>query len=280
MIRRLASIRPSRLFVICDGPREGVPGEYQATADVRRLFERLPWSCEVRLNFSERNLGCRHRVVTGLNWVFEQVDRAVILEDDCIPSDTFFPFCSQLLERYADDLRVGSICGMTHDDQALQAPESYRFSRYCFVWGWATWRRAWKLYDESMTSLSDGTMDPLLREILPSLWARLYWKMLFLRCANGKLNTWDYQWALTCWRQGLMHAVPCVSLVENIGIGPGSTHTRKSTLDVNNILALRFPLLHPHAVESDRLRDDAVERRVFSKGPINRMKWIIRRFFL
>ena len=279
LIRRLATVRPSRLFVVCDGPRKGVAGENQATSDVRRLFERLPWSCEVVRNFSEQNLGCHHRVVTGLDWVFDQVDRSVILEDDCLPCSAFFPYCEQLLARYADDCRVASVCGMTHDVTPEFPLQSYRFSRYCFVWGWATWRRAWRLYDGAMTPLHDGSIDAVLRANLPDAWSRMYWKMLLQRCSEGRINTWDYQWVLTCWKQGLVHAIPSVSLVENIGIGEDSTHTKKTTTDLGNILTVQFPLVHPLTVEANRTKDNVIEQRIFSKSAMSRLRWLVRKYF-
>jgi hypothetical protein len=278
LLRRLAGVKPKCLYVICDGPRDKVPGEDAAVAKVKELFDRLPWPCEVIRNFSDVNLGCGKRVASGLDWVFANVEQAIILEDDCLPTTSFFPYCEELLVRYADDARIGSICGMTHDSLVPPAATSYRFSRYCFVWGWATWRRAWKLYDPVMSPLKDGSIDALLKSTLGGMRARLYWKMLFRRCLNGSINTWDYQWVLTCWKNRLIHVTPSVTLVENIGFGPDSTHTQTATVDVSNILTMNFPMIHPETVVSDSSKDDRIEDRVFSRNLVHRLQWVVRKF--
>lgn len=280
LLRRLASVKPERLFVICDGPRPEVPTDNASVSTVRALFDRLPWKCDVLHDFAPSNLGCRSRVISGLDWVFSHVERAIILEDDCLPTASFFPFCETMLERYADDRRVGSVCGMSHDSLVPPASTSYRFSRYCFVWGWATWRRAWGLYDASMSPFSDGSIDIVLKSTFQSPRERLYWKMLLKRCLSGKIDTWDYQWVLTCWKHGLIHVVPSVTLVENIGIGPESTHTQTAVYGISNVLSINFPLIHPSAIAADRTKDKRIEDRIFSRNLSNRLKWLLRKCFV
>lgn len=280
LLRRLAAVRPRRVFVIRDGVRVGIQGEEQRVAAVTDMFNRLPWSCQVVRQLSDVNLGCRLRITTGLDWLFSQVSRAMILEDDCLPSASFFPYSEELLERYRDDDRVGSVCGMTHDETGYSVGSSYRFSRYCFVWGWATWRRAWDKNDPDMRPLDDGKIDTILRDVFPSLRARLYWKIVLKRCKEGRIDTWDYPWLLSCWNQGMVHVVPRVSLVENIGMGPESTHTNVAPYRMGNILSLQFPLQHPSPpIEADRRLDRLVEDRIFSRSLVNRTRWLLKRGF-
>lgn len=278
ILRRLSGVRPRLIYAICDGARSHVPGESAAVCEVRRLFDRLPWSCTVERDFSSINLGCRERIVSGLWKVFDRSEKAIILEDDCLPSPTFFPFCEELLARYEHDNRVGSICGMTHDVLSPPINSSYRFSRYCFVWGWATWRRAWQRYDVAMEPVADGSLDVILRRVFSNPRARLYWKIILKRCYEERINTWDYQWALSCWKHNMIHVTPSVSLVENIGIGADSTHTRKTLTEVPNILSMNFPLTHPQEVETSASKDDSIEDRVFSRNFRNRVKWIYRKY--
>jgi hypothetical protein len=280
LLRRLAQVRPRQVFVIRDGARLGIAGEEARVAAVSDLFTRLPWSCQVIRDYSGINLGCRLRVTSGLNWLFSHVPQAMILEDDCLPAESFFPYCEELLQRYADDERVGSICGMTHDMSLNGATTSYRFSRYCFVWGWATWRRAWVKNDPDMTPFDDETVNGILKSVFPSWRARLYWSLILKRCKRGQIDTWDYPWLLSCWKNHMMHVVPRVSLVENIGIGPESTHTQSVPYRIGNILSLQFPLRHPDEREPDFRLDDSVEDRIFSRSVFNRLVWLANRFGL
>ncbi len=131
----IAKVRPKKLLVVADGPRPKRPEDSEKCAAVRSIIDQADWDCEVLKNYSDTNLGCRHRVSSGLNWVFDTVDRAIILKDDVLPHPTFFRFCDELLDRYADDERVGAICGCNFQDGMKRGPCSYYFSRYNHVWG-------------------------------------------------------------------------------------------------------------------------------------------------
>src|ERR1700726_626208 len=148
----IRAARPSQLFVIADGPRANMEADASKCAAVRAVIAGVHWPCQVRRCFSDANIGLRRNISEGLDWVFDQVERAIILEDDCLPHPSFFPFCEELLNHYAEDRQIAMISG-TNFDPAHLAPsgdESYYFSRFCHIWGWATWRRAWKLCDHEM----------------------------------------------------------------------------------------------------------------------------------
>jgi hypothetical protein len=133
--------QPSKLLVVADGPRSTRPGEAEKCAATRAIIDQVDWECEVLTNYSDVNLGCRHRVSSGLDWVFEQVEEAIILEDDCLPHPTFFRFCEELLEWYRHDHRIVAISGDNFQNGHQSGEFSYYFSRYVHIWGWATWRR-------------------------------------------------------------------------------------------------------------------------------------------
>ena len=139
--------RPRRLFIVADGPRAEHPSDVERCAAVRAVVDQVDWPCDVRRNYAEINLGLKRRVSSGLEWVFDQVDRAIILEDDCLPHSDFFFFCDELLQRYADDHRVWVITGNNFQNGRKRGDAAYYFSKYSHCWGWATWRRAWKHYD-------------------------------------------------------------------------------------------------------------------------------------
>lgn len=275
LIERLATMRPSHVLVICDGPRNNRAADVDCVNAVRAQFTELPWECRIDRDFSPINLGCAKRISSGLTWAFALVDEAIILEDDCLPDPSFFQFAGELLARYRDVADVASVCG-TSPGFIPSSPFSYRFSRYSFIWGWATWARAWKKYDFEMTSLSDGSIDAVLRRAGFGWWQSRYWKYVFQRVKSGKINTWDYQWVLTCWKEGMVHAVPNASLVENIGFGRDSSHTTHNLYGMPAATALRFPLAHPDTIEVDREVDRETEGRIFSRTLGRRIAWAIQ----
>jgi hypothetical protein len=184
----LRQVKPRRLFVVADAPRLDKPGEAEKCAATRALIQTIDWDCQLLENYADSNLGSYRRVPTGLDWVFEQVDRAIILEDDCLPHPSFFPFCEELLERYAEDQRIGTISG--NNFQAIQpsCSESYYFSRYHHSWGWATWRRAWQYFDMEMTHWPQVRDRHLLGAILDDPRTLNYWEDIFQQVYDSSLG--------------------------------------------------------------------------------------------
>ena len=143
----ISKARPAKLLIVADGPRANMPGEDDLCASVPTIVQAVSWPCEVSTNYAADNLGCQERMVSGLDWVFSLVEEAIILEDDCLPNASFFPFCEQLLARYRGDSRVAAISGTNLLENYANTADSYYFSRLGGIWGWATWRSEWKRYD-------------------------------------------------------------------------------------------------------------------------------------
>ena len=160
--------RPDRLFVVADGPRPDRPEDTAACEEARRIATAVDWDCEVRTNFADTNLGLARRMYSGVSWAFEQTEQAIILEDDCLPNSSFFRFCDELLDRFHDDKRLMSVCGESYQYRKTCAPYSYDFSRYAHCWGWATWRRAWRLYDHTMSHWRGEEAATWLKERFPT----------------------------------------------------------------------------------------------------------------
>jgi hypothetical protein len=190
------------------------------------VITRVDWDCDVLTNFADVNLGCKNRVSSGLNWVFSTVEEAIILEDDCLPHPTFFPFSDELIERYRDDERIGMISGDSFQMGRSTEPFSYYFSRYAHVWGWASWRRAWKDYDVDLTAWPEVRDRRLLDAILPEPGVRKYWEKIFDAVHAGEVDTWAYQWLFTNWIQNRLTILPTQNLISNIGFTEVATHTR------------------------------------------------------
>lgn len=266
--RVFASIRaakPSQLLIVADGPRETHPEDIQKCAATRAIVEQVDWECKVERNYSERNLGCKFRVSSGLDWVFSKVETAIILEDDCVPHLTFFHFCEELLDYYRNDKRVMVISGNNFQATHNSTEYSYYFSCYNHCWGWATWRRAWQYYDIEMKLWPKIRDEQWLREILRSNLAMEYWKEIFQAVYNNEINTWDYQWTFSCWLQRGLSILPSCNLVSNIGFDSEATHTHRKT-KISNLPAegMGFPLQHPSFMIRNYEADNFTERYIFS----------------
>jgi hypothetical protein len=265
----LAEIQPRRILAVADGPRPHVAGDAEKCAAVRGLFEKIDWKCEIKRNFAEQNMGSFPRNSSGLNWVFTEVEEAIILEDDCMPDTSFFPYCEELLAKYRNDHRVGVISGnnfLRHMSRK-QVP-SYFFSRYALTWGWATWRRTWQKVDLDMPYWPEFRDSGKLRQSVFSEREEWYWRYIYDRIYERQLkNAWDYQLMLTCRRFDLLTAIPSVNLVSNIGHGRDATHCTGIYNQEANVstYALKFPLTHPKNVEASSLLDCRIFFRRFQE---------------
>ena len=270
--------QPSQLFIAADGPREGKSGEAEKCADVRRIVhEGIDWDCEVKTLFRDENLGCKAAVSRAIDWFFEHVEEGIILEDDCLPHPTFFRFCEELLNKYRDDERIGQISGDNFQFGKKRTEYSYYFSRYTHIWGWATWRRAWKNYDVDMKSWPEIRDNGWLQDWLGNKKLVHYWMRIFEMTYQGEINTWDYQWTFTCWIRNCLTILPNVNLVSNIGFSAGATHTSHKNDKSANIPveAMEFPLRHPPFMSRDSSGDKRTEKRYLA-GFVDKVKDKIR----
>ena len=243
----IAKAKPPKLLVVADGGRTSREGESEKVTATRAIIERVDWPCEVLTNFSDVNLGCKVRVSSGIDWVFEQVEEAIILEDDCLPDPTFFRFCQEMLNRYRDDLRVGMISGDNFQFGRSRNEDSYYFSKYVHIWGWASWRDRWQSsYDVDLKKwpfIRDGRW---LIDILGNAKEASSWSHIFEKTFQGKIDTWDYQWVFANWIEGRINVIPNVNLISNIGFGEGATHTVTLSSLANMLTAsIVFPITHP-----------------------------------
>jgi hypothetical protein len=274
--------RPTKLFLVADGPRN--EEERGLVEKTRAIVEKVDWPCEVLRDYSTKNLGCRRRVWSGIDWAFSQLpndtDGAIILEDDCLPEQSFFTYCGELLQKYAKNeqvLHIGGTC-FQQDNPKLStalspelstphakpyyAQNSYYFSRIAQIWGWATWKRAWKLYDGSMGSWKGLKNSHSIRSAFPSRLSYQYWEHMFDRMAANEMDTWDVAWTYTVFKEHGLCIMPKVNLIKNIGGGAGATHKINTFTDLETT-PLVFPLTHPQTTAVSDAADNFTYKKIY-----------------
>jgi hypothetical protein len=217
-------------------------------------------------------------MASGLNWVFSRVSEAIILEDDCLPSASFFRFCSELLNRYRDDPQVMHIGGSNFLPGRRMTPYSYYFSRYAHIWGWATWSHAWRNMDLELKTWRNFK-NATIKQVFTDPIERKHWVHKLKPISTGeRIDTWDYSWQYSVWAQGGLCVVPQTNLVANIGFRDDATHTRTDSERANlPVVGLPRKLTHPLQI---RLNDEA-DRRTFyeameGKRLLERRTWRYR----
>ena len=269
----IAKAKPPILLLIGDGPRMNRVGEVEKVMLTRQLISEVNWECEVLTNFSEINLGCKRRVSSGIDWMFSRVGEAIFLEDDCLPDPTFFRFCEEMLEYYRGDRRVGMISGDNFLNKKITIYDSYYFSRYFHIWGWASWRNRWvKDYDVSMKDWPNIREKSSLSKSIGYRVSDRYWQKIFDRVYQGKIDTWDFQWTWANWKNQRVSVMPKENLICNIGFGQEATHTRRLNPLANLPTApLEFPLQHPQNLELNDLADKITESGQYTDNLIKRI---------
>ncbi|WP_407897006.1 glycosyltransferase family 2 protein [Ferrigenium sp. UT5] len=278
VIDALREIKPRHLYVAADGARATRPEERTKTEAARKMATAIDWPCEVSTLFREENLGCYRAVSGAIDWFFENVEEGIILEDDCVPDPSYFRFANELLERYRDDERVMTIGASHFHGAAHQPPYSYFFSRNSHCWGWASWRRAWKLYDREMSFWPElRETDWLLGVGNGSRAFQRYWTEIFDRVHAGKIDSWAYRWTFSCWAQNGLSILPSKNLVRNIGFEHDATHTAGSGHLELALEQMVFPLVHPPCMVRDVEADAWSDRYLFSIDQRRSIRGIVKR---
>jgi hypothetical protein len=251
----IRAAKPECLYVAADGHRNSKPGEAKLCADSRKIATAVDWSCDLKTSFQDKNLGCGPAVSQAISWFFENEPEGIILEDDCVPDASFFPYCEKLLERYRNDQKIALIAGTNWQNGVKRGMASYYFSSIPHTWGWASWRRVWKNFSLDLNVLAQGKpFERMTRAEFPKEIIAYYRKCLWL-VENEKVNAWDYQFFLSFVGKQLS-VVPNVNLITNIGYLTGGTHGKKG--DTTSSIAassIEFPLIHPKQVKANRKAD-------------------------
>lgn len=266
VFERIREARPPVLHVSADGPRAGVAGEAEACRETRKVVEAIDWKCELIRDFAEENVGCGPKVAGAITSFFGHAERGIVLEDDCLPEPSFFPFCDEVLARYADDSRVMQVAGSNYQFGRGRRDYSYHFSRNIRIHGWATWRRAWRHYDLRAPLWPEVHRLGLAEGCFHTGRAYgVFAEHMDRLCAEPVPHTWDYQWSFCGMVQHGLSVVPNVNLIRNIGYEGRSTHTADPSSPFANMAteAMTFPLRHPPYVlddpDSESYRQDRYE---------------------
>ena len=270
--------KPPRLYVAADGPRSDYPNEDEKCEHSRKIATNVDWDCEVKTLFRDQNIGCRLAVGQAIYWFFEQEPEGIILEDDCLPSQSFFWFCQEMLEYFRNDKAVGVICGFYSNELEYKPSASFFFSRYLRVWGWAGWRRSNEGYDSNINLLIEK-QNTWKKDIFSrtDIFLKRYWQDMFEEVGSGKIDTWDIQLQYLLWQKKQQVIVSSKNLVQNIGWAQGA---HPLTKDHNHELAtseINFPLTGPEMRERDTRADQVIEKISYQITIFSFLKKLLRK---
>ncbi|MBC8257393.1 MAG: hypothetical protein H8E38_00095 [SAR324 cluster bacterium] len=270
--------KPPRLYVAADGPRSENPNEAECCDMVRSIASNVDWDCEVKTLFRDQNLGCRLAVSQAISWFFENEPEGIILEDDCLPSQSFFWFCQDMLDYFRNDKEVGAICGFYSNELEYKPSASFFYSRYLRVWGWAGWRRSFEGYDSNINLLIEK-QNTWKKDMYSStdIILKSYWQDMFEEVGSGKIDTWDVQLQYLLWQKKQMVVVSSNNLIQNIGWVQGA---HVLTKDHNHELAtsdINFPLTGPETTERDTRADQVIEKISYRITIFSYLKTLLRK---
>jgi hypothetical protein len=258
VFQAIREAKPPKLYVAADGYRKNKQGEREKCEEARRIATQVDWDCEVKTLFRDENLGCGKAVSNAVSWFFQNEEEGIVLEDDVLPHPDFFPYCEELLEKYRNVDDIKFISGRNYLFGEKVNDDSYYFSAFNHVWGWAGWRKTWAIYDFTLRDKVEKEFEKAIRFYFDDINAIRFWKIMFKKMKYGRIDTWDYQLTISLWFDRALSIVPNTNLVQNIGFDADATHTKKANLRVSEYKGdYIFPLKHPDTIVQSRKADAA-----------------------
>lgn len=253
----IRSIKPAKLYIAADGARKHKVGEDLLCQESRSIIDLIDWECEIKTLFRPENLGCKIAVSSAIDWFFENEEQGIILEDDCLPNESFYNYCETLLNYYVSDERIMHISGNNFQDGMMRGNGSYYFSNYNHIWGWATWKRAWKAYNVDLSFLTETEAETLIEKQFDTKKERLFWNNIFKKVINKTIGTWDYQWTYAVWKNNGLSILPNKNMIANIGFNNNGTHTSGvDILGLSNMKTFSISnIKHPTEIEINKKAD-------------------------
>ena len=269
-IEILNQIRPSKLYFIVDGAPIGDVATAQLVDEVKSAINYIMWECDLEKIFADENMGCDPRIVTGLNEVFKKEKMAIILEDDCLPSLSFFDYCRECLRKYENDKDIMYISG-TNWIENYDMKYSYGFSYNTGTWGWATWSRAWNEWNWDRKRW-EKEKNKWLKGIYSAKYRKSYIKQME-RYFDKKSIPWDYVWRFCVGER--LSIFPKYNLIENVGFDSRATHTYERPKHYSGHTKEMNEILHPPKIEADFQYPKLIEkneRRSFLERAVGYIK--------
>jgi hypothetical protein len=265
VFEQIRSARPKRLYITADGPRDNKPDEDVLCRQTREIVNTVDWDCVVKTLYRDKNAGCKNGVSDALNWFFSNEEEGIVLEDDCLPANSFFKFCDELLEKYRDDARVRHMTGCNLQFGKKWGDGGYYFSNRTHVWGWASWRRAWKDYDISLKKYNGDEVKNQMLNIYADPLVAETWTNIFKDCKAGKENSWAYPLDFINFFNNGLVIIPNENLISNIGFAAGATHTvNEDNIYANIPLSQIDEIVHPTFVVPQKEADLSIMIRDFN----------------
>lgn len=264
----IKNAQPTKLYIACDGPRKTVPKELEACLLTRSLVKQIDWPCEIHTNFLDQNEGPSKAPFRFIKWFFEEEEQGIILEHDCLPHPDFFQYCEILLNKYKGEQRIGFISGpnFTSNNDTIN---SYTFSMYNHIWGWATWKRTIDNYTLDFSNFAYCEFKKLTNKYFDTYKEKVYWNTIFKQIKKGKILTWDYYLTFCLWKHHIYSISPNRNLVSNIGFGAGAVNTTNRHSPLANrrtypIMPLKFnnePIIQNRAEEKEYFKTFIMEEK-------------------
>jgi hypothetical protein len=256
VFENIRNIRPKFLYIAADGPKNSNIDKKKCKLTREYVLKNIDWECQVKTLIRSRNLGCRIAVSSAITWFFKNVCEGIILEDDCLPNKSFYSFCQKLLKKYRTDDRIIMISGDNFQNKIQRGEASYYFSKYCHVWGWASWRRAWKDYDVDIKSFPKFKKLNILNDVVTNYFEKIFWMRIFQNIYSNKSDTWDHQLSYLAFSQNKLAIVPNFNLISNIGFGANSSRTRSGGKLFSNLETKEIKkIIHPKFINQNKLAD-------------------------
>jgi len=274
--------KPNRLYIAADGARENKTSEKELCEETRKIVQNVDWPCEVKTLFQNENLGCGKAVSHAISWFFKHEEMGIILEDDCLPHQSFFKYCEELLEKYKNNEKIGIISGNNYQRGQKIGDFSYYFSDTMNIWGWATWARNWNDFRLNVNELDENLVLNEIKKRFPEGKFNDFWIKIYEKMRKFEIDTWDYQFYFSQIAKNRVFINPNVNLVSNIGFGENATHTFDKQSPSANIpvQAMEFPLKHPVEILTNGEADRFTLNNFYLKGPLfKRIVNKIRRIF-
>jgi hypothetical protein len=280
VFNEIRKVKPLRLYIAADGPRTDRENEVELCQKTISIVQQVDWECEVKTLFRQSNLGCKNAISSALDWFFDQEEEGIILEDDCLPAQSFFYYCDTLLETYRFDTRIRHIAGCNLGLGKKWGDATTYFSNQTYVWGWASWRRAWNDYDKDLKKYNENEIEHQLYTIFNNSFVVDIWKNIFKRVKAGEIDTWDYQLAITNYFNGGLAINSNINLISNIGFREDATHTVDLSSDYANIpLEEITEITYPQYILPDKRADYSVFNHTYKIDEQIKRHNLLRRQF-